>query len=104
MRTIVIDRATELEALSRRIAVGGKAQAVADALRRLNPHADPDDIPPGTVLLVEDDAPVDPKETQGAEHGALAEVVAQLQPVVEGAVAQALARVADRSRENKAVA
>jgi len=104
MRTIVTDRETDLEALSRRIAVAGKSQVVADELRRLNPHADLNDLPQGTVLLVEDEAPIERKMTQGAELGPLGEVVAQLQPLIDGAVAQTVARVTDRARENKSVA
>lgn len=104
MRTILIDRATDVQALSRRLAGRGKAERVAESLRRLNPHADLDDLRPGTVLLVEDDAPVDHEATGTADMAALSQVASQLLPVLETALQSALERLEESGRERTEVA
>lgn len=58
LRTMIIREKTDLKALGERVLnarlASGKAEAAIETLRRLNPHANLDQLQPGTVLFVPD--------------------------------------------------
>lgn len=111
MKTIVIDRSTDLKALVGKLAGNDtvKAQRLTESLIRTNPRANLERLSAGTVLIFDDDADGDTllsenKATRAASDAPYALLTSRLKVAADAAIGDALSALDVQARQRKAVA